>query len=85
LTSTEQVVLPPTGRPWQNALYDDEGRGPAFEPLVLGIHLPVGEEVVLKLHFGDRYIKASYICRLGDRVEGSVKFSKAKPAWWDPP
>jgi hypothetical protein len=65
-------------------LYDDHGRGPAFEPLVLGIHLPVGEEVD-KLHFGDRYIQASYIRNAEDRVEGAVKFSKAKPGWWDLP
>jgi hypothetical protein len=68
------------------SLYSDAGTGPAVQPEILGIHLPVEREVdVVKLHYEDRCIKASYIRDTNDKVDGNLVWSQSKPVWWDIP
>jgi hypothetical protein len=70
-------------------LFDDDGRGLGNEELqiaLMGRDLPTDDEVdVLKLHFADRYIKASYTRHADGRVYGTIKHAQQKPDWWDQP
>ena len=62
-------------------LRDDE----SLEIAVMGSdELPMGEETdFLKLHFADRYTKASYGRRPDGKVYGSIVFKQEKPDWWE--
>lgn len=60
-------------------LSSDTGAGPSVQPYIFGAHLPVEKEVdVLKLHYGDRYIKASYTLRTDGKVDGVLKWADQK-------
>jgi hypothetical protein len=69
-------------------LWDDDGTGHG-EPLqfaFMPVDLVMGDEVdVLKLHFADRYIKATYTRESDGKIYGKLKFSQKRPDWWDKP
>jgi hypothetical protein len=65
---------------------DDRHLGDPLEFAFMPSDLAVGDEVdVLKLHFADRYIKASYTRQSDGKIYGNLKFSKEEPDWWDEP
>lgn len=68
-------------------LRDDE-RGIGEPELALAF-MPAGLEIggegidVLKLHFADRYMKASYARKSDGKIYGSMKYSQQRPDWWE--
>jgi hypothetical protein len=68
-------------------LWDDGGKPlsqPPFEFSFMPTDIGMGETVdVLKLHFADRYIKASFARHPDDKIYGTLNFSQKKPDWWD--
>ena len=67
-------------------LRDDE-RGIGEPELALAF-MPAGLKIgddefdVLKLHFADRYMKASYARRSDGKIYGTMKYSQQIPDWW---
>jgi hypothetical protein len=53
----------------------------AFMPAGLNIG---GDEIdVLRLHFADRYMKASYSRNSDGMIYGTMKYSQQMPDWWE--
>jgi hypothetical protein len=65
---------------------DDRGIG---EPELALAFMPAGLEIgddeidVLKLHFADRYMKASYARQSDGQIYGTMKYSQQMPDWWE--
>ena len=68
-------------------LRDDE-RGVGEPELALAF-MPAGLKIgddeidVLKLHFADRYMKASYARHPDGKIYGTMKYSQQMPDWWE--
>ncbi|QVI27288.1 hypothetical protein MN2019_24280 [Mycolicibacterium neoaurum] len=68
-------------------LRDDE-RGIGEPELALAF-MPAGIDIagegidVIKLHFADRYMKASYARRSDGQIYGSMTYSQHLPDWWE--
>jgi hypothetical protein len=65
----------------------DDARGVGEPELALAF-MPAGLEIgddeidVLKLHFADRYMKASYSRKSDGKIYGTMTYSRQVPDWW---
>ena len=86
------IILPhKTGRkpnPLAHLTLRDDERGVGEPELALAF-MPAGLKIrddeidVLRLHFGDRYMKASYSRHSDGMIYGAMKYSQQMPDWWE--